>query len=82
MVRDWKMLSFVANRAQVLDKADSEPPLGLTNVEEATSGAADAVDHIGGCAVANHFNAPSHSLGDMSILGLLQCHNDATRKLE
>eukprot|EP00061_Rhincodon_typus_P004894 g23684.t1 len=26
--------------------------------------------------VANHFN--SHSLDDMSILGLLQCHNDAT----
>eukprot|EP00061_Rhincodon_typus_P001532 g15039.t1 len=32
--------------------------------------------------VANHFNSPSHSLGDMSILGLLQCHNDTTRKLE
>eukprot|EP00061_Rhincodon_typus_P015140 g42657.t1 len=28
--------------------------------------------------VANRFN--SHSLGDMSILGLLQCHNDATCK--
>eukprot|EP00061_Rhincodon_typus_P001609 g15266.t1 len=32
--------------------------------------------------VANHFTFPSHSLDDMSILGLLQCHNDATRKLE
>eukprot|EP00061_Rhincodon_typus_P003548 g20357.t1 len=32
--------------------------------------------------VVNHFNSPSHSLGDMSILGLLQCHNDATHKLE
>eukprot|EP00061_Rhincodon_typus_P012540 g38338.t1 len=32
--------------------------------------------------VTNHFNSPSHLLGDMSILGLLQCHNDATRKLE
>eukprot|EP00061_Rhincodon_typus_P000159 g10724.t1 len=32
--------------------------------------------------VANLFNSPSHSLGDMPILGLLQCHNDATRKLE
>eukprot|EP00061_Rhincodon_typus_P003519 g20277.t1 len=32
--------------------------------------------------VANHFNSPSHSLGDMSILGFLQCHNDATHKLE
>eukprot|EP00061_Rhincodon_typus_P000154 g10703.t1 len=32
--------------------------------------------------IANHFNSPSHSLDDMSILGSLQCHNDATRKLE
>eukprot|EP00061_Rhincodon_typus_P002534 g17826.t1 len=48
VVRDWKVLSFVANRA--LYRAVSEPPLGLTDVEEATSGAADAVDHIGGCA--------------------------------
>eukprot|EP00061_Rhincodon_typus_P007912 g30062.t1 len=32
--------------------------------------------------VANHFNYPSHSLGDWSILGFFQCHNDATRKLE
>eukprot|EP00061_Rhincodon_typus_P008806 g31747.t1 len=32
--------------------------------------------------VTNHFNSPSHSLDNMSILGLLQCHNDATRKLE
>eukprot|EP00061_Rhincodon_typus_P014443 g41460.t1 len=31
---------------------------------------------------ANHFNSPSHSLGDMSILGLLQCHNVITQKLE
>eukprot|EP00061_Rhincodon_typus_P015278 g42866.t1 len=28
--------------------------------------------------VVNHFNSPSNSLGDMSILGLLQCHNDTT----
>eukprot|EP00061_Rhincodon_typus_P012810 g38771.t1 len=32
--------------------------------------------------VTDHFNSLSHSLGDMSILGLLQCHNDATRKLK
>eukprot|EP00061_Rhincodon_typus_P001881 g16031.t1 len=25
--------------------------------------------------VASHFNSSSHSLDDMSILGLLQCHN-------
>eukprot|EP00061_Rhincodon_typus_P008891 g31927.t1 len=30
--------------------------------------------------VANLFNSPSHSLDN--ILGLLQCHNDAFRKLE
>eukprot|EP00061_Rhincodon_typus_P002576 g17927.t1 len=50
MVCNRKMLSLVANRAQVLYKAVSEPPLGLTGVEEATSGAVDAVDHIDGCA--------------------------------
>eukprot|EP00061_Rhincodon_typus_P011719 g36954.t1 len=32
--------------------------------------------------VANHFNSSSYSLGNMSVLGLLQCHNDATRNLE
>eukprot|EP00061_Rhincodon_typus_P004428 g22541.t1 len=32
--------------------------------------------------VVNHFNSPSHSLGNMPILGILQCHNDATPKLE
>eukprot|EP00061_Rhincodon_typus_P012774 g38706.t1 len=32
--------------------------------------------------VANHFNSPSHSLDDVSILDLLQCPNDATRRLE
>eukprot|EP00061_Rhincodon_typus_P001947 g16215.t1 len=50
MVHDWKVLSFVANRAQVLYKAVCEPSLGLTDVEEAASGAADAVDHIDRCA--------------------------------
>eukprot|EP00061_Rhincodon_typus_P000649 g12317.t1 len=32
--------------------------------------------------VTNHFNSPSHALDNMSILCLLQCHNDATRRLE
>eukprot|EP00061_Rhincodon_typus_P019194 g9794.t1 len=27
-------------------------------------------------------STPSHSLDNMSILGLLQCHNDATQKLQ
>eukprot|EP00061_Rhincodon_typus_P003821 g21051.t1 len=50
MVRDWEVLSFVVNRAQVLYKAVSEPALGLPDVEEATSGTADAIDQVGGCA--------------------------------
>eukprot|EP00061_Rhincodon_typus_P001288 g14296.t1 len=32
--------------------------------------------------IANHFNSPSYSLDNMSILDLLQCHNNVTRKLE
>eukprot|EP00061_Rhincodon_typus_P008803 g31741.t1 len=50
MVGDQKVLSFVANRAQLLYKVVSEPLLGLTDVEKATSGAEDAVGHIDGCA--------------------------------
>eukprot|EP00061_Rhincodon_typus_P010103 g34131.t1 len=46
IVHDRKVLSFVVNIVQVLFKAVSEPLLGLTNVEEDTSGAADAIDHI------------------------------------
>eukprot|EP00061_Rhincodon_typus_P003146 g19401.t1 len=43
---DRKVLSFVAHRAQMLFKTVSESMLGLTDVEEATSAAADALDHI------------------------------------
>eukprot|EP00061_Rhincodon_typus_P006260 g26715.t1 len=50
MAGDWKVLSFVANKAQVLYKVVTEPPLGLTDVEEATSGTADTVDYVDGCA--------------------------------
>eukprot|EP00061_Rhincodon_typus_P004939 g23771.t1 len=32
--------------------------------------------------VVNYFNSPYQSLDNMSILGLLQCHNDAIWKLE
>eukprot|EP00061_Rhincodon_typus_P000445 g11729.t1 len=32
--------------------------------------------------VTNHFSSPSDSLDDMSILGLLLFHNDATWKLK
>eukprot|EP00061_Rhincodon_typus_P001176 g13950.t1 len=31
--------------------------------------------------IVNHFNSSSHFL-DVSILGLLQCRNDATRRLQ
>eukprot|EP00061_Rhincodon_typus_P006715 g27669.t1 len=50
MVCDQKLLSFVVNGAQVLYKAVSQPPFGFTDVEEATLGAVDAVDHIDECA--------------------------------
>eukprot|EP00061_Rhincodon_typus_P006117 g26416.t1 len=50
MVRDWKVLLFVAYRTQMLYKMVSESPLGLTDVEEATLGAADTVDQVGRCA--------------------------------
>eukprot|EP00061_Rhincodon_typus_P011830 g37139.t1 len=38
------------DRVQVLYKEFSEPLLGLNGIEEATSGAVDALDHIDGCA--------------------------------
>eukprot|EP00061_Rhincodon_typus_P008061 g30329.t1 len=50
IVRHQKALSFFGNRAQTVYKAVTEPPLGLTDVGEATSGAVDAIDHIDGCA--------------------------------
>eukprot|EP00061_Rhincodon_typus_P002595 g17974.t1 len=62
VVRDRKVLSFVVNKTQVLYKAVSEPPLGLTDVEEATSGAADAIDHISGCA-GEHLSDVEGSFG-------------------
>eukprot|EP00061_Rhincodon_typus_P008452 g31059.t1 len=50
VVRDWEVLSFVVNRAQMLYRMVSEPPLGLIDVEEATTGAADTIYYIDGCA--------------------------------
>eukprot|EP00061_Rhincodon_typus_P016947 g45424.t1 len=50
VVRDWEVLSFVAYRAQVFYKAVSEPPFGLTDVEETTLGTLDTIDHIDRCA--------------------------------
>eukprot|EP00061_Rhincodon_typus_P013377 g39716.t1 len=43
----------------VLYKAVSEPPLGLTDVEEATSGAADGIDYVDGCAAESLSNVES-----------------------
>eukprot|EP00061_Rhincodon_typus_P003272 g19685.t1 len=64
MVRDWKVFSFVMNRGKVLYKAFSEPPLDLTDIEEATSGAVDAVDHIDGCA-GEHLSDVESLFGDL-----------------
>ncbi|XP_048399703.1 spondin-2-like [Stegostoma tigrinum] len=51
MIRDQTMiLSSVANRAQMLHKTVSKSAFGLTDVEEATSGAANAIDQVDGCA--------------------------------
>eukprot|EP00061_Rhincodon_typus_P007702 g29670.t1 len=50
VVCNRKVLSFVVNRAQVLYKVVSKCPLGLTDVEDTTSGTADTVDHISRCA--------------------------------
>eukprot|EP00061_Rhincodon_typus_P002139 g16712.t1 len=50
MVGNRKVLSFVAYRVQMLYKTVSEPTLDLTDVEDATSGPADTVDQVDGCA--------------------------------
>eukprot|EP00061_Rhincodon_typus_P001870 g16006.t1 len=49
MVDHQKVLLFVTYRAQMLYETVSESTLGLTNVEEATSGAADTIVQIDGC---------------------------------
>eukprot|EP00061_Rhincodon_typus_P001025 g13496.t1 len=51
IVGDRKVLSFVANRAQMLYETISESTLGLTDIEKATSGAADTLDQVHRCAV-------------------------------
>eukprot|EP00061_Rhincodon_typus_P010190 g34285.t1 len=50
MVHDQKVMSFVDFRAHLLYKVLSESTLGLTDVDEATSGSVDAVDQVEGCA--------------------------------
>eukprot|EP00061_Rhincodon_typus_P002694 g18237.t1 len=46
MVRNQKVLLFVVYGAQMLDKMVFESTLGLPDIEEATSGTADAVDEL------------------------------------
>eukprot|EP00061_Rhincodon_typus_P017942 g46884.t1 len=49
MIGDRKVLSFVAYRAQMFYETVSESTLGLTDVEEAASGAMDTVHQVDGC---------------------------------
>eukprot|EP00061_Rhincodon_typus_P003736 g20854.t1 len=62
MVGDWKVL-FVAYRAQMLYEMFYEYVLGLTDAEEATLDAADAVDQVEGCVGECLSNAEGGHLG-------------------
>eukprot|EP00061_Rhincodon_typus_P002352 g17310.t1 len=66
------------SRCGLLYIGETKRRLGDHSVEHLCS-ACNKQQHL---PFANHFNSPSLSLDDMSILGLLQCHNDATQKLE
>eukprot|EP00061_Rhincodon_typus_P006275 g26750.t1 len=68
-VGDRKVLSFVVNGAQVLYKTSSEPPLGLTNVEEVTTGAADTGNHVDGCAGEPLFDVEVCFVPGMEVRG-------------
>eukprot|EP00061_Rhincodon_typus_P001275 g14271.t1 len=72
----WYIVSAVPN---VAFSTSGKPSGGLETTLWSTYSVHDKRQHI---PVANHFNSPSHSLDDMSILGLLQCHNNATQRLE
>eukprot|EP00061_Rhincodon_typus_P017553 g46291.t1 len=49
MVSNRKALLIIAYGAQVLCKSVTKSTFGLTDVQEATSGATDTVDQVGGC---------------------------------
>eukprot|EP00061_Rhincodon_typus_P003683 g20705.t1 len=49
IVSNRKVLLIIAYRAQMLHKSVPESALGLTDVEEATSGGSDMVDQVGRC---------------------------------
>eukprot|EP00061_Rhincodon_typus_P013866 g40501.t1 len=46
MVGNWNLLLIIMYRAQMLRKSVTESALGLTDVEETTSGATDTVDQV------------------------------------
>eukprot|EP00061_Rhincodon_typus_P015416 g43074.t1 len=48
LVSDRKVVLIIVYREQMLHKSGTESALGLTDVEEATSGATDTVDQVGG----------------------------------
>eukprot|EP00061_Rhincodon_typus_P001840 g15930.t1 len=64
-------------RRGLLDINETKQRLRVHFVEHQHS-VRDKQQHL---PVTNHFISLSHSLDNMSILGLLQCHNDATQKL-
>eukprot|EP00061_Rhincodon_typus_P016391 g44584.t1 len=49
MVSNQKVLSIIMYRVQMFHETVPESELCLTDIEEATSGAIDTVDQVGGC---------------------------------
>eukprot|EP00061_Rhincodon_typus_P000233 g10987.t1 len=92
MVRNWEVQLFSANR--VLQSGPQASAwfhrCGLLYIGETKRRLGDRfAEHLRSVhdkqlhlQVANHFTSPSHSSDDMSILGLWQCHNDATQRLQ
>eukprot|EP00061_Rhincodon_typus_P001156 g13890.t1 len=71
----WSIVSAVPDVAS----SSSVRPSGGSETAKWSTYARFKRQHL---PVANHFNSPFHSMDDMSILGFLQCRNDATQKLE
>eukprot|EP00061_Rhincodon_typus_P000061 g10303.t1 len=79
MYREPQRVQWTRIRCGLLYIGEIKQRLGDRFAEHLRSGSNKQL-HL---PVANHFNSPSHSSDDdMSILGLLQCHNDATRRLQ
>eukprot|EP00061_Rhincodon_typus_P012429 g38161.t1 len=60
MVSNQTVLLIIVYEAQVFCESITETALGLTDIEQATSGATDTVDQVGGCT--------DESLSDMESL--------------